>query len=174
PFPTPPKPKISHPIFRMRKLVFRGCLVSHHPNVRSCQSAPRRLLSGTSRTSPPERRQSRPNVRLDRPTSWDGCLRCIGGLAQVRDTRRSPLIGWCADASHRIAQRSAGTPCPNRLGIEVPEREPHISGKGVLAVQTVKAALVAAIAIVALVVSLLPGLAEEDGTLVLTISIDGA
>jgi membrane-bound serine protease (ClpP class) len=41
-------------------------------------------------------------------------------------------------------------------------------------VQTVKAALVAAIAIVALVVSLLPGLAEESGTLALTISIDGA
>jgi membrane-bound serine protease (ClpP class) len=38
----------------------------------------------------------------------------------------------------------------------------------------VKAALVAAIAIVALVVSLLPGLAEESGTLALTISIDGA
>jgi membrane-bound serine protease (ClpP class) len=41
-------------------------------------------------------------------------------------------------------------------------------------VQTVKAALVAAIAIVALVVSLLPGLAEESGSLALTISIDGA
>jgi hypothetical protein len=39
--------------------------------------------------------------------------------------------------------------------------EPHIFGKGVLAVQTVKAALVAAIAIVALVVSLLPGLADH-------------
>ena len=38
----------------------------------------------------------------------------------------------------------------------------------------VKAALVAAIAIVALVVSLLPGLAEESGSLALTISIDGA
>jgi membrane-bound serine protease (ClpP class) len=43
--------------------------------------------------------------------------------------------------------------------------EPHIFGKGVLAVQTVKAALIAAIAIVALVVSLLPGLAEESGSL---------
>lgn len=52
--------------------------------------------------------------------------------------------------------------------------EPHIFGKGVLAVQTVKAALVAAIAIVALVVSLLPGLAEESRSLALTISIDGA
>lgn len=52
--------------------------------------------------------------------------------------------------------------------------EPHIFGKGVLAVQTVKAALVAAMAIVALVVSLLPGLAEESGSLALTISIDGA
>ena len=40
--------------------------------------------------------------------------------------------------------------------------------------QTVKAAFVAAIAIVALVVSLLPGLAEENGSLALTISIDGA
>jgi membrane-bound serine protease (ClpP class) len=41
-------------------------------------------------------------------------------------------------------------------------------------VQTVKAALVAAIVIVALVVSLLPALAEESGSLALTISIDGA
>ena len=40
--------------------------------------------------------------------------------------------------------------------------------------QTVKAALVAAILVVALVVSLLPALAEESGSLVLTISIDGA
>jgi membrane-bound serine protease (ClpP class) len=45
---------------------------------------------------------------------------------------------------------------------------------GVLAVRTVKAALVAAIAIVALVVSLLPGLAEESNSLAMTISIDGA
>jgi membrane-bound serine protease (ClpP class) len=41
-------------------------------------------------------------------------------------------------------------------------------------VQTVKAALVAAIAIVALIVSLLPGLAEENRSLALTISLDGA
>ena len=40
--------------------------------------------------------------------------------------------------------------------------------------QTVKAALVAAITIIALVVSLLPGLAEERGSLALTISINGA
>ncbi|MGY8684148.1 nodulation protein NfeD [Bradyrhizobium sp. UFLA05-153] len=40
--------------------------------------------------------------------------------------------------------------------------------------QTVKAALVAAIAVVALVVSLRPGFAEESGKVVLTISIDGA
>ena len=40
--------------------------------------------------------------------------------------------------------------------------------------RTLKAALVAAIAIVALIVSLLPGLAEESGRLALTISIDGA
>ena len=40
--------------------------------------------------------------------------------------------------------------------------------------RTVKAALVAAIAIVALVISLLPGLAEESDSLALTISIDGA
>jgi membrane-bound serine protease (ClpP class) len=47
-------------------------------------------------------------------------------------------------------------------------------GKGVLAVQTVKATLVAAIAVVALVVSLLPGSAEESSRLALTISLDGA
>jgi membrane-bound serine protease (ClpP class) len=41
-------------------------------------------------------------------------------------------------------------------------------------VQTVKAAVVAAITVVALIVSLLPGSAEESGTLALTISIDGA
>jgi membrane-bound serine protease (ClpP class) len=40
-------------------------------------------------------------------------------------------------------------------------------------VQTMKAALVATIAIVALVVCLLPALAEESGSLALTISIDG-
>ena len=40
--------------------------------------------------------------------------------------------------------------------------------------QTVKAAFIATITIVALIVSLLPGLAEESGTLTLTISIDGA
>src|SRR5262245_9533670 len=59
-------------------------------------------------------------------------------------------------------------------GIEVRGTDPHIFGKGVFAVQTVKAAVVAAIAIVALIVSLLPGLAEESGSLALTISIDGA
>jgi membrane-bound serine protease (ClpP class) len=49
-----------------------------------------------------------------------------------------------------------------------------MSGKGVLAVQTVKAALVAAILVVALVVSLPPAFAGENGSLALTISIDGA
>ena len=47
-------------------------------------------------------------------------------------------------------------------------------GKGALAVQTMKAALVAAIGIVALLVLLLPGVAEEKGRLALTIAIDGA
>jgi membrane-bound serine protease (ClpP class) len=49
-----------------------------------------------------------------------------------------------------------------------------MSGKGVLAVQTVKAALVAAILVVALIVSLPPAFAGENGSLALTISIDGA
>jgi membrane-bound serine protease (ClpP class) len=49
-----------------------------------------------------------------------------------------------------------------------------MSGKGVLAVQTVKAALVAAILAVALIVSLLPAFAGENGSLAMTISIDGA
>jgi membrane-bound serine protease (ClpP class) len=49
-----------------------------------------------------------------------------------------------------------------------------MSGKGVLAVQIVKAALVAAIPVVALIVSLLPAFAGEDGSLAMTISIDGA
>ena len=40
--------------------------------------------------------------------------------------------------------------------------------------QTVKAALVAAIGVVALVVSLLPALAGENENLALTVSIDGA
>jgi len=48
------------------------------------------------------------------------------------------------------------SPAPVHSGIEVPERNPIFFGKGVLAVQTVKTALVAAIAIVALVVCLLP------------------
>ncbi len=47
-------------------------------------------------------------------------------------------------------------------------------GKGVLAVGIVKAALVAAIGIAALVVSLLPGSAEEKGNVALTIAVDGA
>ena len=57
-----------------------------------------------------------------------------------------------------------------RLG----DATPICSGKGVLAVQTVKAALVAAIAVVALVLSLLPALAGENDSLALTISIEGA
>ena len=40
--------------------------------------------------------------------------------------------------------------------------------------QTVKAAFVAAIAVVALVVSFLPSLAEENRRLALTISLEGA
>ena len=47
-------------------------------------------------------------------------------------------------------------------------------GKGALAVQTMKAALVATIGIVALLVLLLPGVAEEKGRLALTVTIDGA
>jgi membrane-bound serine protease (ClpP class) len=46
--------------------------------------------------------------------------------------------------------------------------------KGALAVQTKKAALVAAIGVVALIFCLLPGLAEENGRLALTVTIDGA
>src|SRR5215831_13092781 len=51
---------------------------------------------------------------------------------------------------------------------------PIYSSKGVLAVQTVKVALVAAIGVVALAVSLLPALAGENENLALTVSIDGA
>jgi membrane-bound serine protease (ClpP class) len=51
---------------------------------------------------------------------------------------------------------------------------PICSGKGVLAVQTVKAALVAATGVVALVVSLPQALAGENDSLALTVSIDGA
>ncbi len=46
--------------------------------------------------------------------------------------------------------------------------------KGALAVQTMKAALVAAIGIVALIFCLLPGSAEENSRLALTVTIDGA
>ncbi len=46
--------------------------------------------------------------------------------------------------------------------------------KGALAVQTIKAALVAAIGVVALIFCLLPGSAEENGRLALTVTIDGA
>ena len=52
--------------------------------------------------------------------------------------------------------------------------DPHILDKGVLAVRTIKAALAAAIAVVALVVSLLPALADGSDSLAMTISIDGA
>jgi membrane-bound serine protease (ClpP class) len=54
------------------------------------------------------------------------------------------------------------------------EATPICSGKGVLAVQTVKAALVAAIAVVVLVVSVLPASAGKNDSLALTVSIDGA
>jgi membrane-bound serine protease (ClpP class) len=54
------------------------------------------------------------------------------------------------------------------------EREHHIFGKGALAVQTMKAALFAAIGIVAFLSSLRPGLAEESRRLALTVTIDGA
>lgn len=47
-------------------------------------------------------------------------------------------------------------------------------GKGALAVQTMKAARVAAISLVALVFCLLPGSAEENGHPALTVTIDGA
>lgn len=46
--------------------------------------------------------------------------------------------------------------------------------KGVLAVRTIKAALVAAIGVVALIFCLLPGSAEENRRLALTVTIDGA
>lgn len=59
--------------------------------------------------------------------------------------------------------------------IEVPDRNPIFPIKGVLAVQISRAALVAATIIVAPLLSLLPGSAEEKKTpLALTISIDGA
>src|ERR1700751_5117924 len=51
---------------------------------------------------------------------------------------------------------------------------PLFRGKALLAVRTVQAALVAAIAFAALVVSALPAPAEENSGLALTISIDGA
>lgn len=47
-------------------------------------------------------------------------------------------------------------------------------GKGALAVQIMKAALVAAICLVALIFCLLPGAAEENGRPALTVTIDGA
>ena len=48
-----------------------------------------------------------------------------------------------------------------------------MSGKEVLAVQNVKAALVAAVLVVALMISLPPTFAGENSSLALTISIDG-
>ena len=73
-----------------------------------------------------------------------------------------------------IAQRPPAIPDPYPRDIEVQERNPIFFGMGVDAVRTAKAAFVAAIAIVALVVPLLPGIAEESGSVALTISIDGA
>jgi membrane-bound serine protease (ClpP class) len=63
---------------------------------------------------------------------------------------------------------------PARAILRFKQGYPIFRGKGVLAVQTVQAALVAAIAFAALVVSALPAPAEESGGLALTISIDGA
>ena len=64
-------------------------------------------------------------------------------------------------------------PVPSRR-IEAPDRNDHMFRKGVLAVQTVKATLAAAIAVGILVASLLPASAGENDSLALTISIDGA
>jgi len=52
--------------------------------------------------------------------------------------------------------------------------EPHLFGKGVRAVQSVRAAFVAAIAVAALVVTLLSAAAGESDNLALIVSIDGA
>jgi membrane-bound serine protease (ClpP class) len=52
--------------------------------------------------------------------------------------------------------------------------EHHIFGKGALAVQTMKAALVATIGIVACLFYLLPGSAEENRPLAITVTIGGA
>ena len=59
-------------------------------------------------------------------------------------------------------------------GIELADFTPILTSKGVLAVRTVQAALVAAIAVVALVIPPPPARAGENGKLALTISIDGA
>lgn len=60
------------------------------------------------------------------------------------------------------------------MGIELADFTPILSGKGVLAVRAVQAALVAAIAVAALVIPPSAARAAENGKLALTISIDGA
>src|SRR5215471_13251831 len=79
-----------------------------------------------------------------------------------------------AIALHNGALRRAPRMLVRWRRIETPEWNAICSGKGVFAVQTVKAALAAPIAVVALVVSLLPALAGENESLALTISIEGA
>jgi membrane-bound serine protease (ClpP class) len=59
-------------------------------------------------------------------------------------------------------------------GIELSDFTPILTGKGVLAVRAVQAALVAAIAVAALVIPSPPARAAENGRLAVTISIEGA
>ena len=67
-----------------------------------------------------------------------------------------PAIGFRLTQAIALQTAYSGLPLSLPTGIEVPTK-PHFSARLVLAVETVKAALVAAIAIVALVRLLLPG-----------------
>jgi membrane-bound serine protease (ClpP class) len=61
-----------------------------------------------------------------------------------------------------------------RLRIEIREPGHHMCGEGALAVQIIKATLVAAVALVAPLLCPLAGAAEESGRAALTVTIDGA
>jgi membrane-bound serine protease (ClpP class) len=78
------------------------------------------------------------------------------------------------NASEQTAQSHCTTAGARPAGIEPADFTPILSGKGVLAVRIVQAALVAAIAVAALVIPPPSARAGESGKLAVTISIDGA
>ncbi|MBB4259859.1 membrane-bound serine protease (ClpP class) [Bradyrhizobium sp. CIR3A] len=119
------------------------------------------------------RARSARSERTGRGSRGASSTECVGGSAQgmVRppSPRAQPIYGAVSIASHNhdrgLHQRTAAL----RF-----ERPTPYALQGSPAVQTMKAALVAAIGVVALICCLLPSSAEENSRLALIVSIEGA